>query len=68
MSNSNARGPEHVAIVNELTLVEMNAWLRLKQAELELESARRHVIDVTNREGSKRRTRRHLRVVRYEES
>jgi len=64
MSNKDCEQPGDLAIVDALTEVEQDAWLCLHLAELELAAAKRYVIEVTNREGSKRRMRTLLCVVR----
>jgi hypothetical protein len=64
MSNNDSPQPDHLAIVDVLTAAEQAAWLKLELAEHELTAARRHVIEVTNRETGKRRMRHGLRIVR----
>jgi hypothetical protein len=54
MSNKTEQTREHLAIVNDLTPAEIEAWLRLQEAERELAEARSQVIYVTNREAGKR--------------
>jgi hypothetical protein len=57
MSNNDPDWLEHLAIVDGLTQAEQDAWLRLHLAETELAAAKRHVMEITNRESHKRRRR-----------
>jgi hypothetical protein len=60
---------EHpLAEINNLTIAEQAAWERLAEAEVELAVARAALIETTNRERSKRRTRPMLRVLDGEQS
>jgi hypothetical protein len=68
MSNNDTDWQEHLAIVDGLTQAEQDAWLRLHLAEAELVAARHHVMEITNRESSKRRRRPRRHVVHTNET
>jgi hypothetical protein len=63
MSNNPHQDPDHLAIVDGLTRAEIEAWQRLGWAELAVAEAQRLLVEITNREASKRRTRRHLSLI-----
>ena len=63
MSNNPHQEPDHLAIVDGLTTAEIEAWQRLGWAELAVAEAQQLLVEITNREASKRRTRRRLSLV-----
>jgi hypothetical protein len=63
MSNNAHQEPDHLAIVDGLTRAEIEAWRRLGWAELAVAEAQQLLVEITNREASKRRTRQRLSLV-----
>ena len=53
--------------INSLTSAEQAAWERVRAADAERKAAIDHLVEVTNRERSKRSTRQRLRLVRSDD-
>jgi hypothetical protein len=63
MSNNPHQEAYHLSIVDGLTKAEIEAWQRLGWAELAVAEAQQLLVEITNREASKRRTRTRLSLV-----
>jgi hypothetical protein len=63
MSNNSHQESDHLSIVDGLTKAELEAWQRLGWAELAVAEAQQLLVEITNREASKRRTRTRLSLV-----
>jgi hypothetical protein len=63
MSNNPNPDIDHLSIVDGLTAAEIEAWQRLGWAELAVAEAQQLLVEITNREASKRRTRMRLSLV-----
>jgi hypothetical protein len=63
MSNNPNSDIDHLPIVDGLTPAEIKAWQRLGWAELAVAEAQQLLVEITNREAGKRRTRMRLSLV-----
>jgi hypothetical protein len=68
MSNNPNSDIDHLSIVDGLTPAEIEAWQRLGWAELAVAEAQQLLVEITNREANKRRTRLRLSLVHPSEN